>query len=1095
LLQFKREFRRVTQLVHRNVVRLYELIEESDQWFFTMELVRGSHLLDYLRMQPASGREAGLRSTFSQLATAVEVLHGAGIIHRDIKPSNVMVDPGGRVVLLDFGIAKEIGPADARVTSALLGTPDYLAPERLHRVPAREPSDWYSVGVMLYQALTGKLPFEGDWLRMAVENQDHDVPPPRSIASAVPQDLSDLCLALLSRRPEKRPGAAEIRARLNAADSILGHHDGLRPPARRDASLLVARTGQLELLRQALNTVGRGRPAAVHVTGPSGIGKTTLVERFLAEVRERDSSATILVGACHQQESVAFNALDEFVDRLTDYLEHLPPGPPILLPSQSALIGRVFPVFKRVSVLDVSFASGAADPVETRRQAFAALRTLLRRLSARSTLIIAIDDLQWADRDSGSFLEELLRAPDAPPLMLILSYRRQSSNTNDLIDRLRQSHEASDAVDMFDVELTDLSPTDAQSLIRHLVDQTATPFADHALQRIADEAAGSPFLIHRLAQRVLASPDRIGEISNATLISEELERLTSAQRRLIELVAVARQPVPVDVAAKAAMSTAGSIDLGQLFATRLLQMQRRGPEELIDIYHDRIRKQLLDGLSAESKAVHHHALIDALEAVRPHESERLAYHYELGGQPDEASVYALTAAHQASGALAFDKAVNLYKRALTLGRWDLDVRQEIELDLAHALANAGRGMESAQAFLSASEKASGIVNIRLRIKAADQHLRSGYLTQGQALLRRLLDEVNLRWTERPSVMITSMLFNRVKARWLMRRIDDDAPVAESEHEMARMEVVWAAALGLSMFDPVSSADFSARHLVFAIKNRNPYRLALALAGEATQCAHKDGGREGRPQELLQNAMRYARRSGAAHAVAFVHCMAGIAAFLGGKWSESATESERALNLFREHCIGVSWDTATAASFMCASNVFRGRLMEHGRLLPTLVADARARGDIYAAEVLPALTLSWVQHLITDNPAAAAAELADWPSVPSRTRWRIQDTNALAARADIAVYSGDPRRAWTLMNEYWPSVTRSLMVRVITIRVLLLLTRAKCAIALALADDVDSAERATLLRAAERAARSLEATHCGSATPNRATARSIGGRSS
>ena len=817
----------------------------------------------------------------------------------------------------------------------------------------------------------------------------------------------------------------------------------------------------------------------MHVTGPSGIGKTTLVQRFLADIRERDSSTNILIGACHQQESVAFNALDEFVDRLTDYLEHLPPGPPILLPSQSALIGRVFPVFKRVSAVAVSFSAGLVDPVEIRRQAFAALRTLLRRLSARSTLIIAIDDLQWADRDSGSFLEELLRPPDAPTLLLLLSYRRHAAGTNELIDRLRQSHEASDTIDFFNVELTDLSPADAQYLIRHLLENSQKAFTDQALQRIADEAAGSPFLIHRLAQRVLTSPDRVDDVSNATLISEEMERLTPAQRRLIEVVAVARQPVPVDVAQNAAMGgTDGSLDLGYLFATRLLQMQRRGAEELLDIYHDRIRKQLLDGLSAESKAVHHRALIEALESVRPHESERLAYHYELGGQPDEASLHALTAAHQASSALAFDKAVNLYKRALALGTWEGDARHRIELDLATALANAGRGMESARAFLAAAETVSGIANIRLRIKAADQYLRSGYLTEGQTLLRQLLDEVHLRWTERPWVMIASMLFNRARARWLMRGMNDEAPIAETEHQIARMEVLWAAALGLSMFDPVSSADFSARHLVFALRNRNAYRLALSLAGEATQCAHRDGGRDGRPQELLQAAMRYARRSGAAHAVAFVHCMTGITAFLGGKWSESAAASESALNLFREHCIGVSWDTATAASFMCASNVFRGRLTEHARQLPTLVADARARGDIYAAEVLPALTLSWVQHLVADNPDGAVAELADWPSVPSRTRWRIQDTNALAARADIAVYRGDPRRAWTLMDEYWPSVTRSLMVRVITIRVLLLLTRAKCAVTLALTSDVDSAERARLLRAAESAAQSMDRTRCG-----------------
>src|SRR4051794_19392138 len=90
LLKFKREFRRGSQLVHRNVVRLYELVGESDHWFFTMELVHGVHLLDHLRGLPSGVADAALRNTFSQLADAVEVLHGAGIVHRDIKPSNVM---------------------------------------------------------------------------------------------------------------------------------------------------------------------------------------------------------------------------------------------------------------------------------------------------------------------------------------------------------------------------------------------------------------------------------------------------------------------------------------------------------------------------------------------------------------------------------------------------------------------------------------------------------------------------------------------------------------------------------------------------------------------------------------------------------------------------------------------------------------------------------------------------------------------------------------------------------------------------------------------------------------------------------------------
>ena len=1081
LLHFKREFRRVAELVHPNLIRLYELFEEDDRWFFTMELAHGTHMLDYLRAQPRGRHEPALRSAFSQLATAIEVLHGVGIVHRDIKPSNVMVERTGRVVLLDFGIAKEIALTDDRATSQLVGTPDYLAPERLERMSAREPSDWYSLGVMLYEALTGTLPFEGGWLEIMKQKQERDAEAPHIVASDVPRDLSDLCMALLDRTADRRPRAVEIRARLADHGPVELTGSPLIAAPANDTSPLVARTAELDTLRRAFDRASRGRPVAVHVTGPSGIGKTSLVQHFLAEISRQYPSAIMLAGACHEQESVPFNALDELVDRLSDYVEHLRPGRAILLPSQIAYIGRLFPVFTRASRLAVSFGdAGLADPVELRRQAFTALRSMLGRLCDRDPLVIAIDDLQWADRDSGAFLQELLRGPDAPPLLLVLTYRPQPPGSNDLIDHLRQAHEAATVIDYVTVPLTELSPADGADLVRRLLNRTSTPTTDETVQSILADADGSPFLIHRLANRLATDPDRLHQRSD--VIAEELGRFTPAHRRLIEIVAVAGQPVPADVAVKAALGAASetnpSIDLGHLFAVRMLQMQRRGHDTLLDIYHDRIRKQLLDGLPAAARTSLHRALVEALEAIRPHESERLAYHCELGGQSNEASAHALAAARDAGRALAFDKAVDLYRRALALGTWDLAARQRIELELAEALASAGRGPESAQVYLTSAEGVTGIDNVRYRVKAADQYLRTGYLAEGQSLLHQLFDEVHERWSDRPAIIIASMLAHRLRGRLLLKRGDHDGPEIKDEREIARMEVLWAAAVGLSMFDPFSSAEYSARHLVLALKTRNVYRIALAIAGEATQYAHHDGGRDGRPQQLLQTAMRYARRSGAIHAVAFVHCMSGIASFLAGRWSESAAESERALKLLREHCIGVSWEVATAASFMCASHVFRGRLSEHARLLPTFVADARSRGDIYTADVLPALTLSWVQQLVVDNPAAATKDLPPQPLTLSRIRWRVQDVNALAARADIATYTGNVRGAWRLMDDHWPSVTRSLMIRVITIRVLLYMTRAKSALALAVTPDVGDSERASLLRAAEDAVRAMERTKCG-----------------
>ena len=1080
LVQFKREFRRVAKLVHPNLVRLYELIQDGDHWFFTMELVAGSHALDYVQSRAGASRDATLRRTFSQLGAALEALHAAGIVHRDIKPSNVMATHEGRVVLLDFGIAKEMVIAQGQVLSALIGTAAYLAPERIDHAVSHQASDWYSVGVMLYEALTGALPFSGNGVDVLMRKREVDAVFPTRVVNDAPPDLRELCLDLLNRDPEQRPTPADFQARLKA-DSGLARE--ATPPLSTPAlerTVLVGRTAHLDSIHHAFQRVAEGRPAIVHVTGPSGIGKTSLVQRFLRDVLISHSSTAILTGACHQEESVAFNAIDELVDRLTDHLEQLPSSElALVLPMHSASIGRIFPVFRRV--IDEAQSVGESslvDPVEIRRQAFIALRVLLRRLCERSGVIIAIDDVQWGDRDSSSFLGELLRPPDAPALLLILSYRRHDIDGS-VIDRLGSADQLINNFGRVDVEISELSSAEAATLARQLVEQQPAPVGEDEIGRIVADAGGNPFMIHRLTQHALTAPRRAGPIKGGAVIAEEIARFRPVHGRLMELIAVAGQPLPVGVAVTAATCNgADTIDLGALFAARLLQMYRRGTEDFLDIYHDRIRKHVLDGLTDDGRIALHQSLIEAFAAVRPYEFERLSYHCERSGRSVEASTHALVAAEQAGAALAFDKAVTLYRRALELGEWDEPTRHSILTALARTQTNAGRGLEAAKAFLAAAEGGNDIESLRLRIKAADQYLRAGYLSEGQALLKVLFVEVGLRSSERRWMIIASTVFNRARANALLKTIGRARGQAQDHQMTARMEVLWAAAVGLSMFDPISSAEFSARHLVLALASGNDYRIALGLAGEATQNAHRDGGRDGRPQELLQTARRYARRSGEAHALAFVHCMDATVAFLGGRWAESEAHSVRALHLLRERCTGVSWEVATATLFQGASHVFRGALAQQARILPGFVADARARGDVYAAEIMPALTMSWIRHLVFDDPDAALNALPALPSRRSLARWRVHDTNALAGQVQVAVYRGDPGRGWTLLEEYWPSLTRSPMFRVITIRTLMSMIRGGCALSLATSESTTASSRATLMQAAETAAKMMADTRCG-----------------
>jgi serine/threonine protein kinase len=178
LYRFKREFRALTDISHPNLVALDELLTDGTHWFFTMELVRGVRFVEYVRpggvARPDSdsstrrpcGRldEARLRDVLPQLADALHTIHNAGIVHCDLKPSNVLVTAEGRVVVLDFGLVSErsLVPASEEASVewsgddlVVLGTPAYMAPEQTTPQHVTAAADWYSLGVMLYEALIG----------------------------------------------------------------------------------------------------------------------------------------------------------------------------------------------------------------------------------------------------------------------------------------------------------------------------------------------------------------------------------------------------------------------------------------------------------------------------------------------------------------------------------------------------------------------------------------------------------------------------------------------------------------------------------------------------------------------------------------------------------------------------------------------------------------------------------------------------------------------------------------------------------------------------------------------------------------------------
>ena len=1092
LYRFKREFRTLSGIVHPNLVELYELLQvDSDEGlssvFFTMERLQGDHFVvaarrDYKPLQALDDPGlARLQHLLVGLASGLACIHGHGLVHRDVKPSNVMVTEAGRVVVLDLGLVREVRTASLD-SAAIVGTPLYMAPEQIINSESVGPAaDWYAVGEILWESLTGTMRHEGPVHAILERKLTTDAVSPASLGLAVPPDLERLCKELLSRDPAARPNAAAVLTRLGRADLV-----AIEVVTRG----LVGRASETQTLRAVIVAARPGHPSFAAISGRSGYGKTTVIEHVV-ELARRELGALVFTGHCSERETIPFKALDTALDELAVHLcnhpddltranphaQYLawaeatqrassPPTPVNTLHPGVAALARLFPVLRsvpQIRELDDTHLYNA-DPLQVRRQAADALADLLARIGAARPLVLVLDNLQWADLDSVQLLEAVLLRAQPPKLALLGSYHEGADTTRPPLMRLLASLRAAEHMQMHTLAIGPFSEAQASALAAHHLGLAP---ADPLPQRIAREAQGSPFFIGELARFARAHgglADSVASLNLDEVIRLRLRALPPAARRLVEILAIAGGRLPRAVALKVVAATAGAVDRGTLARLRAEHLLRADASEddALETFHDRIRSTAAQQFIAEHASDDaglrdtHRAIAEALLTLRSDaghvDNATLAHHFRAANDFGRATYFTQLAAEEAAAQLAFERAAELFAALLALGGLGPREATRVRIQLAQSLANSGQLYAAAKAYgeaVDTGEGASETERTEWLRRAAVLLLQTGQHDEGKATLERLLPRVGLSMTHGLASTITRLLAQR--ARLAFRRLELPRPGATTraldEAAAQRLDVCWTANRGLIYIDGITSALFHARHLAMALDSGDPVRTARAIGLEAYLRVVINGSPADAPSIAILDALDAAPAVQASPYARGMLCQfrAGVHQMLC-RFAATLSPYNQGIEILRSQCTGEMHEVAQMQAHQAMSLLYLGRVNDLREAAAQLVRACAARPNPYVEGFARGL-LGNIVGLATDAVDEAAEHMAAYRRDAPK-RFEVHYFNWSCQRAELERYRGDGEQAWACHVEDSPAIEKLTFLR--TPWVALEFQRARACNALALA---------------------------------------------
>jgi len=1070
VFRVKQEFRGLADLEHPNLVRLHELFVEGNEVYFSMELVRGRDFLEYVTeampappgpdeqdhglatlragQRPLACDEDRLRGALPQLAAGIAAIHAAGKLHRDIKPSNVLVTDDGLVKILDFGLVIDIdGQTSDSMIGRAVGTPFYMSPEQAAGDPTLGPtSDWYAFGTILYQALTGTLPFFGPPLQVMLDKTRLTPAPPRQLVPDVPRDLDGLAESLLVPSPESRLRGQAVLTQLG----VTVHAPILASGTTHTGSQLApyrGRTDELDQLRDRFERVrDLHQPALTVVAGESGIGKSAFIAEFLDRLRANHPDLIVLRGRCYESETVPHNALDPIIDQLSRHWRRLDKERAgYLLPREPHLLPLLFPVLGRVPAVARQRRLRVPEDAQQRRDAaYAALRETLARLSSQNPLVIVIDDMQWSDDDSLLLLSDLLHPTEGIPALILFGTRpaglHEDTQLTATLDRAGSVAQV--------LPLGPLSTEDCALLARH---QLGPDAADELVDAVVKEANGNPFFVTELTRHVAhvgrdALADRFPRVED--LIEARVRALPDDARALLEVLAVAAEPLSRDVA-----SVAAEIE-GERFATAVRTLRgaalaRSGgtSTETLECYHDRIRRAVANTMEPARRIDYHRVLANTLRALEPANDERIANHYRGCGEDALAAEHFEGAAKRSLGELEFARASSQLALAIDLGDLAGRRRFDLLLELGDTLGKAGRHREAAKRFEQAidlTEHEHEVIDLRRRI--ASSWLALGDTEAGLQAAAQASRAAGMDMPKRRRAL-AELLWMKIRFRAGLRLARRHKPRRLMDpSERARAETCLSLSQGLTWLDAIGSAAFAARLFKRAGDLGAPDLLAHALGHFAIGTAFF-----GHPRPLEDSIARLSKQDGAPRevaAIARLHISYARSVHHQLEHLDGAAALkflDEAVNAKNEAGLGDSPGTEALLFWRMAIHSFSGKWRAFDEFVSTLLTAAGRSGHRFVE--VAARSLGAVRHLANDAPQQAREDLRRaldlWPSrdVLYSTLHSTVDLSSVWTER----YAGDFDEAWRVQERATRDTARSGLFSIPNVRYATLARHGICAV--------------------------------------------------